>query len=200
MDRSARFKHNLSLEYVMQDLFGQKHYAGMARAFNEPTFCKECMLRAIKRIRNRLDDILTLDERLRQTSGTILDKLENDVKEMSEKVNNDWVIITSLLHLIVHLLGYDWLDGRIHRHIIFYQNKAQEQLDVIKTKGKREYYDNLRLEEKRRYMLVNFLKKNKIPKYQIANLLGISVRRVRKILLEIEEYEKDTGKSLPEFY
>lgn len=65
MDKSARFKYNLSLEYVMQDLFGQKHYAGMARAFNESTFCKECMLRAIKRIRNRLDDILTLDERLR---------------------------------------------------------------------------------------------------------------------------------------
>ena len=198
MDRSTRFKYG-SLLFAMQNLFGRKHYEGMAAAFSDPTFCKECMLKAIKRIRNRLDDILTMDERLRQTTGMILDSWESNVKEMSEEVNNDWGIIANLLDLIVHLLGYDWLDGRVHRHIVFYQDKAQEQLDWKIRKGKREYYDGLRLEKKRRYILVNLLKKNQIPKYQIARLLGISVRRVSRILLEIEEYEKETGKSLPKF-
>jgi len=183
----------------MQDLFGRKHYDGMAGAFVDPIFCKECMLRAVKRIKNRLDDILTMDERLRQMTGIILDRLEGNVKEMSEEVNNDWAIITHLLDLIAHLLGYDWLDGRVHRHVFFYQDKKQEQLDWKIRKGTREYYDLLRLEEKRRYMLVNLLKKNQIPQYQIAKLLGISVGRVSRILLEIEEYEKETGKSLPKF-
>lgn len=199
MDRSARFKYNLSLEYVMQDLFGRKHYNGMAGAFRDSKFCKKCMLRAIKRIRSRLDNILTMDERLKQTTGLILNRLETDVKEMSEKVNNDWAIITNLLHLIVHLLGYDWLDGRVHRHIVFFQDKAQEQKDWMEMLGRREYYDQWRLEDKHRYMLVNMLKKNEIPKHQIASLLGISIRSVSKILSEIEEYEKETGKSLPRF-
>ena len=199
MDRSARFKHNLIFEYVMQDLFGRKYYEGMAGAFRDPTYCQECMLRAVKRIRKRLDDIVAMDERLRQMTGIILDGIERDAKEMSEEVNNDWYIIAHLLNLIAHLLGYDWLDGRVHRHVFFYQDKAQEQQDWKMKKGNREYYDVLRLEEKRRYMLVNFLKKNKIPKYQIAKLLGITVRRVNKILREIEEYQKETKKSLPKF-
>lgn len=132
-------------------------------------------------------------------TGIILDRLESHAKELSEEVNNDWYIIANPLDFIVHLLGYDWLDGRVHRHVFFYQDKAQEQLDWKMRKGKREYYGILRPEEKRRYMLVNFLRKNKIPKYQIAKLLGITVRRANRILLEIEEYEKETGKMLSKF-
>lgn len=198
MEKSARFKYNLSLEYVMQDFFGPKHYSGMAGAFRDPTFSKKAMLSAVKRIRRRLDNILTVDDRLRQTTGWTLDHLESNIKTMSEEVNNDWNIITNLLHLIVHLLGYDWLDGQVHRHIVFYQDKAQEQLDW-RMKDTREYIDEWRIEKKRRYILVNFLQKNEIPKYQIAKLLGITVRRVNRILLEIEKYEKKTGKSLPKF-
>lgn len=199
MDRSARFKYNLSLLLAMQNLYGRKHYDGMAGAFMDPNFCKECMLRAVKRIRNRLDDILTMDERLRQTTGLILDNLKSNVKEMSEDVNNDWNIIANLLDLIAHLLGYDWLDERIHRHIIFYQDKAQEQLDWKMRKGTREYFDEWLQDKKYRYMLVNLLKNNQLSNYQIARLLGISVRGVHRILLEIEEYEKETRKSFPKF-
>jgi len=198
MNRSTRFKYG-SLLFAMQNLFGRKHYEGMAAAFSDSTFCKECMLKAVKRIRNRLDDILTMDERLRETTGLTLDSLERNVKEMSEEVNNDWNIIADLLELLVYLLGYDWLDGQVRRHIVFYQDKTQEQLDWRKRKGKREYFDEWLLDKKFRYMLVNILKNNQLPKYQIARLLGISMRRVSKILLEIEEYEKETGKSFPKF-
>lgn len=62
MDRSARFMHNLTFEYVMQDLFGHKHYEGMAGAFSDPAYCRECMRRVVKRIRKRLDEILAMDE------------------------------------------------------------------------------------------------------------------------------------------
>jgi hypothetical protein len=38
MQRADRFKHNLMLEYVMWDLFGRKHYEGIAGAFQDPSF------------------------------------------------------------------------------------------------------------------------------------------------------------------
>ena len=65
--------------------------------------------------------------------------------------------------------------------------------------GDREYYDTYRLEEKRRYMLVNQLTKNRVPKYQIAKLLGLSIKRVNQIITEIPHIEKQIGKAIPKF-
>lgn len=198
MEKSARFKYNLDLECVMQELFGRKHYNGVARLFRDSSFCRKCLLRTVSRIKNRLREI-PMDERLIQVSGSILDKLEANAKEVSEEVNNDWQIITNLLDLIAHLLGYDWLDGKIHRHVIFCQDRTQEQEDWKIREGDRAYYDQYRLEEDRRCMLVNLLERNKVPKYEIANLLGISIGRVGKILLEIQRYQNETGKKIPQF-
>jgi hypothetical protein len=196
--RDDRFKHNLMLEYAMQDLFGIGNYGGMAGGFQDASYCRECLLRATRRIRNRLSEI-PMDERLICAAGNILDSLEANTKRISESVNTDWEIITDLLHLVVHLIGFDWLDGKIHREVFFFQNKGQEQQDWRMEIGDREYYDNFRLEEKRRYMLVNQLKKNKVSKYQIARLLGLSIKRVNQILLEISMIEKEIGKSIPTF-
>jgi len=140
-----------------------------------------------------------MDERLIQVSGTILNNLETNVKKTSEKVNNDWQIITNLLGLITIFLGYDWLDGKIHRHVIFCQDQVQEQKDWRIRVGDHLYYDQYRLEEKRRYMLVNLMERKKVPKYEIARLLRISPERVGKILLEIHKYQTETGKKIPQF-
>jgi len=151
-----------------------------------------------KTIRKRFREI-PMDERLTQNVGIILDSLEANAKEISENKNTDWDIITDFLHLVVHLIGYDLLDGKVHRNVIFFQNLRQEQEDWKWQIGAREYYDTYRLEEKRRYMLVNQLYKNKVPKYQIATLLGLSIKRVNQILLEIPKIEKEIGKTIPKF-
>jgi hypothetical protein len=197
-ERFNRFKHNLSLEYAMYDLFGPKHYSGMAGGFRDASYCRDVLLKAIKRIRNRFSEI-PMDERLTQNVGRILDNLEADAKEISEEKNTDWDIITDLLHLLIHLIGYDLLDGKVHRSVIFFQNLGQEQEDWKFQVGPPEYYDTYRLEEKRRYMLVNQLMKNKVPKYQIARLLGLSIKRVNQILLEIPKIEKEIGETIPKF-
>jgi hypothetical protein len=197
-ERFNRFKGNLMLEYVMWDLFGRKHYEGIAGSFRDPSFCKECLSKALERIRNRFSE-LSMDERLTQNVGSILDSLEANAKEISENRNTDWNMITDFLHLVIHLIGYDQLDGKIHRNVIFFQDRGQEQEDWRFKVGDREYYDNYRLEEKRRYMLVNQLMKNKVPKCQIANLLGLSTKRVNQILLEIPKIEKEIGKAIPTF-
>lgn len=198
MQKADRFKYNLELEYAMWDLFGRKHYQGIAGCFTSASFSRKCLLRAVKRIRNRINEI-PMDERLIQNTGTILDRLEAHIKEISENVNTDWSIITDFLHLVIHLIGYDRLDGKAHRSVIFFQNRGQEQEDWQWQIGAKEYYDTYRLEEKRRYMLVNQLMKNKVPKYQIARLLGLSIERVNQIMLEIPKIEKEKGKTIPKF-
>ena len=120
-ERFNRFKHNLTLEHVMWQLFGPKNYEGIAAGFRTPDYSRECILKAVKRIRNRFDEI-PMDERLTQCVGSILDSLEADAKEISENKNTDWDIITGFLNLVTHIIGYDLLDGKVHRSVIFFQN------------------------------------------------------------------------------
>ena len=127
-ERFDRFKHNLLLEYAMYDLFGRRHYSGMAGGFRDASYCREVLLKAVRRIRNRFSEI-SMDERLTQNVGNILDSLEANAKKISEDQNTDWDIITNLLHLVIHLIGYDLLDGKVHRNVIFFQNRGQEQED-----------------------------------------------------------------------
>jgi hypothetical protein len=182
-EKHSRFKGSLMLEYVLSDLFGKKEFEGTASGFKDPDFCKKSLLRAINRIRSRLSEI-PLDERLIQSTGIILDNLESKVNEISESANTDWDIITGLLHLVVHLIGFDMFDGKAHRSVFFFQNLGQEQEYWKWQVGAHEYYDNYRKEEKHRIMLVNQLHNNKIPKYQIATLLGLSTKRVNQIIAE----------------
>jgi hypothetical protein len=87
------------------------------------------------------------------------------------------------------------LDGKVHRNVIYFQDRGQEQEDWKQQVGG-EHYDMLRLEDKHRYMLVNQLMKNKLPEYHIASLLGLSTDRVSKILREIAVIEKEGKKIL----
>jgi hypothetical protein len=48
-------------------------------------------------------------------------------------------------------------------------------------------------------MLVNLLERNKVPKYQIVKLLGITIGRVGKILLEMQRYQNEKGKKNTQF-
>lgn len=124
-EESERFKDNMDFEHALSNLLGKRYY-GCAGAFSSPKISKEFLRRAIRRIRRRLNEIITTDERLILTTSITLDRLERRVKTTSEKVNNDWFIIANLLNLVSLLLGYDWVDGDVHRHVIFYQDKQQE--------------------------------------------------------------------------
>jgi hypothetical protein len=198
LEKNNRFKHNLSLEYALCDLLGKTHYSKTAGDFKSQKYCQKYMFNATNKIRERLSDI-PMDERLTMRTGAILDTLERHLNENSDAVNTDWDIITDLLHLLVHLLGYDWQDGRVHRELIYHQSIGQEQEDWKMQVGDSDYYDSLRKEEKRRYMLVKQLIDNKIPKYQIAKLLGLAIKRVNRILCEIDAFEQGSGKKLDKF-
>ena len=190
-EQSERFKDNMDLELALRNLMGERCY-GLAGAFSDPLCCKEFLLRAIKQIRKRLKEVITTDERLSSTTHNTLDSLEHYAKSTSEKVNNDWFIIADLLNLISRLLGYDYLDGKVHRYIIFYQDKQQEFEDYHKNVG-RALIDELSKDLRVRYELVYLLKKKEFSNNQIARVMGLSEKLVIKILKKIQNFERNTG-------
>lgn len=190
-EQSERFRYNMDLELALRHLMGERCY-GLAGAFSDPQCCKEFLLKATKQIRKRLKEVVTTDERLLSTTHNTLESLERYAKSTSEKVNNDWFIIADLLNLISRLLGYDYLDGKVHRYIIFYQDKQQEFEDYHKNVG-RALINELSKDLRVRYELVYLLKKKEFSNNQIARVMGLSEKLVIKILKKIQNFEKNTG-------
>jgi len=195
-EKSERFKYNMDFEHAMRNLLGQRYY-GSAGAFRSPKISKEFLRRAIRRIRRRLNVIITTDERLILTTSITLDRLERNVKAMSAKVNNDWFIIANLLNLVALLLGYDWIDGDVHRHVFFYQDKEQEINDYYKKVGK-AFWDEFMGDWRIRFEMVYLLKERKLPNNQIGRVLGLSDKLVAKILKRIKDFEENTEKKFSE--
>jgi len=195
--KSERFKYNHEFEWALCNLMGLK-YVNTAGAFSDVKYCKDMLRRAIRRIRKRLNEVITNDERLLMTTSMVLDRLDEIIKGTSEQVNNDWYIIANLLNLVSRLLGYDWEDGKVYRHIIYYQDKKQEIADYKKAFGNRAYYEEFWGDLRIRFETIYFLKKRELPKNQIARVLNISENLVTKILKRIDDIEKHTGEKFYE--
>lgn len=196
-EEARRFKYNMDLERALCNLLGRRYY-GSAGAFSDPRVSKKFLLRATRRIRRTLKEIITTDERLLLTTDISLNSLERHIKATSERVNNDWFIIANMLKLISLLLGYDWADGKVHRHVFFYQEKHQEVQDYMNKIG-RKFWDEFPTGDWRiRYEIVYLLNEVDTPKNQIARVLGISDDLVTRILKRIDDFESTTGKKFLE--
>lgn len=127
---ARRFKYNMDFELALCHLLGGK-YSGTAGVFSDAEISKEYLQIAIERIKERLNEINTMDERLCLTTSITLKNLGEYAEKTSEKINNDWLIISNLLKLVALLIGYDWHEGKIHRQISYHQNREQEIEDTI---------------------------------------------------------------------
>lgn len=196
-EKGERFKDNMDFENALTNFLGQRYY-GSAGAFSSPRISRKFLLRALRRIRKRLDEIITNDERLILTTSIALERLEYYTEKTSEKVNNDWFIIANLLDLIALLLGYDWNDGEVHRRVIFYQDKNQEVQD-FRIKSAKAFWDEFPYGDWRlRFEIVNMLKGKNLSNNQIARVLRMSDKLVAKILRRIEDFEKHSEKKFLE--
>lgn len=194
LEESKRFKYNDHLEKALRNLLGEG-YRGSAGTFTSPKQCKKVLLRAIKRIRKRIDETAPYDERLLLTTSLDLDRLEKNVRTTSFEVNNDWFIVGNLLSLISLLLGYDWDEGNVHRHVFFYQDRQQEVEDHIKI-ARQKFWDEFPEGDWRiRYEIVYALRKKNTSIEQIARVMDMSDKLVRRILKRIDEFEEKTGKA-----
>ena len=98
---------------------------GMASAYANPSFFKKECLRFLKKIRKRINEIVTNDEILRDILLMDVDHLESEIKKVI-KENNEIDIIGELFRMIAHLLGWAHFEGEFFRTPIFHQTEEQK--------------------------------------------------------------------------
>ena len=176
-----RYHYSAKLEWALLELLGEKSkWSGMAAMFQDVSKVRGAFLQATKKIRSHLEQIITADDRLLLTTSITLNSIEEEVGNLTEESNNELEIIADLLHLIAHLLGYDWLMGETNRQVVYFQTAEQECIDDMKRhpnqiQGKLEY-------EKRLEIAMN-LYDQKLRVAQIARIMKLSEHLVKDMLV-----------------
>ena len=129
-----RFHYSLLMETVEYEFFGvKKSSSGMASAFSNPSYLKKRCKAFLKKIRKRIDNIVTNDETLRLLLINDIDRLNKEFGRISDLNNNDMEIFARFFLLIAHLLGWAHLDGNFYRTLIYYQTERQREDDLKKA-------------------------------------------------------------------
>jgi hypothetical protein len=167
---------------------------GKASLASDARFVRESMLKIVNKWKQRIRNLTAMDERLDMMTMGNLEELERAIKGTSDSTNNDWLIISALTSLVNRLLGYDWVDGEIHRHVIFYRDRDQENFDHNIMVEPKDAVQTLRSNGKTlraKYAVIDHLR-NRIglTVNEVASVMGMSEYQVRKILSRVEQYEK----------
>ncbi len=155
------------------------------------------MLKVVDKWKQRIRNLTAMDERLDMMTMGDLGHLEAAVKATSESSNNDWLIISALTSLVNRLLGYDWVDGEIHRHLVFFRDRDQENFDhnmMLEPKDAVETLRSIGKTSRAKYAVIDHLR-NRIglTVNEVANVMGMSEYQVRKTLVRIGQFEKKEG-------
>jgi hypothetical protein len=126
--RSIGSGNSWVFENAMCNFCGRK-YDGYAGAAGNARVVKKALLEAIKNTRMALRNAATMDERVALTTGLHLDSLAEHIEKIGRKECDEWEIIFTLFDLIANLVGYDWLDGKTHRQLIYHQTEEQKAED-----------------------------------------------------------------------
>lgn len=178
--QKERFHYCLPLESVGWEIIGLEKYSpGMASAFQNPKYLKkECKV-FLKKIRKRIDEIVTNDEMLRLLLINDIEQLNKDFGQISNKNNNDIDIFADFFKLIAHLLGWAHFDGNFYRTPIYYQTEKQRQEDIRKsaqlglTKGLYEAY--------KRRQIIKQLRSENNSYSTIALIMNLTVSTIKSL-------------------
>lgn len=178
--QSERFHYSPLMEITEWAFFGEgRRPSGMASAFQNYTYVKKSYRSLIKRIKKRIDEIVTNDEPLKQTLYTDLKFLDDETKKISPKINNDLEIIAHLFRLISHLLGWDYFDGKYHRMVIYHQTKDQQIESLRKFAGLRFPEGLFEAYYKRK--IIKDLYSEGLSYSKIALILGLTETNVKQL-------------------
>ena len=177
----------------MAGALGRKLF-GKASLASDVTFVRKTMLKVLEKWRDRLRDISAIDERLDMITTMELGSLESAIRDTSIAMNNDWLIISSLVGLVNSLLGYDWFDEEIHRHVFYFRDKHQENFDhdmMFPSKDAVESLKEIGKILRAKYALVNHLRNRLgLTVNEVAKVMGLSEYYVRNVLARIAQYEQ----------
>lgn len=198
MKEDKRFKYNMKLEHALRQVYGKKYY-GYAGCFENATCVKKAIKDWTKKIRKRIIEVTEYDLRLRSMALLELEAIERRVEKI-KKENNDWEIISTLMNFVSRLLGYDWLDGEIHRQTLFFQSNPQEWSDKIKKGGYKGLKESMETQSKvytAEIETIKFLENKGLTTHEISCVLKISestINRMKKQTTNKEQYKKSSNK------
>lgn len=196
-EKDRRFRYSMEFELALAVTLGHR-FLGKASMAADGKFVRRSMLKVIEKWRQRIRNISAMDERLDARTASCLNQLESAVKVMSDSVNNDWLIISSLAELVSRLLGYDWVDGEIHRHVIYFRDKKQEDFDftmLLEPRNGLEIYNALGRTLRAKYAVIDHLKNRAgLTVNEVATIMGLNDYFVNKVLHRIEQFEINEGR------
>lgn len=171
------------LELAMCQMFGfESRWYHSAGWYSNPANVRDAMLAVTKRIRARLDDILTIDARLADVTSSILDDLEAEARNIG-KYHNQLEIIAHLLTLIAYLLGYARMTGKPLRQVVYFQTPEQARLEEHLAQVENPW-EARSLEMAKRREVAQMLHAQGLRQAQIARILKEPEHRVREYLRE----------------
>jgi hypothetical protein len=189
---TRRFHDSFWMEATDWEFFGEQNRPkGYSIAFNNYKNFKKRCIAFIKKIRKRINDVVTNDILLNELLLGDLKVLEEKVKNISEKNFNEIDIIADLFRIIGHFLGWDCLDGKFYRTPVFYQSKEQE-INIYNNRIKNKKPVGL-LEGYYRHKIIKQLLADGKSYEKIALIFNISIKSVKsyeKASYLIELYEK----------
>src|SRR3989442_7996318 len=193
---AERFRYSMEFEMALLGILGRKGM-GKAGLASDAKFVRKSMLEVVDKWRQRIRNLTAMDERLDMMTTADLGHLEAAIKATSAVMNNDWLIISALTSLVNRLLGYDWVDGEVHRHLVFFRDRDQENFDhnmMLEPKDAVETLRSIGKTSRAKYALIDHLRKRiGLTVNEVANVMGMSEYQVRNILVRIGQFEKKEG-------
>jgi hypothetical protein len=185
------YHYSLDLELALRELFGsESEWSHSAGSFSDVAEFRNALLKASKKIRKRLSEIVTRDDRLLLTTSLALDAIEREAKQSSEDGANNVEIIAHLIHLVAYLIGYDWLRGQSNRHIIYFQTSDQEWIDDSLRHTEVKTYSSQLKEQNKRAEIAALLYDENYRVAQIARIMLISESQVKNLLVQTGKIER----------
>jgi hypothetical protein len=154
----------------------------MAGGFANPRLVREALVAVSTRLRSRTREIITADDRLLLTTSLAIDALEREAKRLRASSNNQLELVAALLHLVAHLLGYDWMRGAPNRQVVFFQT-LEQQLADDRLSGSASYGEESMAEFKKRLEVVTGLYDDGLRPAQIARVLLMSEQLIKQLLI-----------------
>ena len=183
-EKSNPYHYSLALEYALLEFYGHKSkWHGRAGSFQNVKYVREALLATVIKIRKRVAEIITVDDRLLTTTNVTIDAIEIEAKALSNERNSLLEIVAHLLHLIAYLLGYDWLKGKPNRHVIYYQTADQKWIDDTAQHPDTMHFASRNKEDVKRYEIVNTLFEDEFRVAEIARIMRLPVSLVRDMLI-----------------
>jgi hypothetical protein len=186
MVQNSPYHYCLALEYAMRELYGPKsRWYQSAGSYQDPKYVREALLAATKRVRGRVDDIITIDSRLEDAVAATLAGLEREIHAIGKR-NNQLDIIAYLLTLVAYLLGYGRITGKPIREVVYFQTAGQTRYDdhLTDTEGVREARA---LDVTKRREIAHLLHGQGLRVAQIAHVMKIAEHQVHDYLHDVQQ-------------